>query len=292
MIEKSRGLGADQVILDLEDAVAPEQKVLARTTAIAELARGGWDGRIVSVRVNASPTEWGGADLESLEGAGAAIDTVIVPKVESASDVTELGERLSGWPGSPRLEVLIETAAGLDDVRALARASGAVETLILGPLDLAASLGIDALGAGPAGDDLGGLGAAIRYHVLVAARAAGIAAIDGPFTAIDDPAGLERSAATAAGAGFDGKWVVHPAQIEVVNEVFTPSPAALERARATIEAMDDAALRGIGAVRAEGVMLDEASRRVAEQILTRASAGGVGTQGGLNPDHERTEEER
>jgi citrate lyase subunit beta/citryl-CoA lyase len=268
MIEKSRGLAADQVILDLEDAVAAEQKPDARATVVDELERGGWEDRIVSVRVNSPATEWGLADLETLDGADVPIDTVVVPKVESPREVVALSERCARWGSRPGIEVLIETAAGLDDIRAIARSSDAIVTLILGPLDLAGSLGIDTL-ADHASGDLGGLGSTVRYHVLVAARAVGASAIDGPFTALDDPAGLRRSAAVAASAGFDGKWIVHPSQIEVVNEAFTPSAGAVARARSVLEALEDAEQLASGAVRSDGVMLDEATRRVAERILSR-----------------------
>lgn len=269
MLAKARELPADEIVIDLEDAVAPSEKDAARATLVAEL-RAGFGERTVSVRVNGIGTEWLPRDIATLAeavAAGAGPRCLTIPKVESAADVALVEgmiDREAGEAGARfGLEALIETAAGLARVDEIAAASPRLEALILGYADLGASLGMPAENLDPAVD---------RWHfarakLLVAARAAGLEAIDGPFLGIADREGLEREASRARSLGYDGKWAVHPSQLEPLNACFTPSPAEIERAR---EVLDALARSPDGAVRLDGEMIDEASRRHAERVLARA----------------------
>jgi citrate lyase subunit beta/citryl-CoA lyase len=269
MLARSRELDADQVMLDLEDSVAAAAKDEARATAVAELERGGWGRRIVSVRVNAVGSDAGVRDLEALAPLRGSIDTVVVPKVESPEQVRAVAAAVA----DVRLEVLIETARGLANVEGIAAASGRVEALVFGPIDMAASLGVPALDdRGPDHPDDVWLYA--RMRILVAARAVGAFAVDGPVVALGDDERLRSAAERARACGYDGKWVVHPSQIPIVNEVFTPTEAEVSAARAVIAALE-ADAEGRGALRLEGAMIDEASRRAAERILARARAAGA-----------------
>lgn len=269
MLEKARGIPADELVLDLEDAVAADDKEAARATVVAALAAG-FGERTVSVRVNAVGTAWFERDvLEVVRGAAGRLDCLTIPKVESPADVAAVAgllERAEGEAPAGRavgLEALIETAAGLAGAVEIARASPRLEALILGYADLGASLGLPAESSG-AGD---------RWHfargaVIVAARAAGIQAIDGPWLEMDDAAGLEREAGRAHALGFDGKWAIHPSQLEPLNARFAPAPDEVERARAVLTALAD----GAGAARLDGAMIDEASRKHAAQVVARAEA--------------------
>lgn len=273
MLAKARALPADELVLDLEDAVAPGDKDGARSALAGEL-REGFGERTVSVRVNGVGTPWLQADVAEVVGAmagGARVDTLTIPKVESAADLAlveelaQAAESAGGADGPVGFEALIETAAGLARAVEIAASSPRLEALILGYADLAASLGLPPGPVDPAAD---------RWHfargtVIVAARAAGLAAIDGPFLGIDDPEGLEREAGRAHALGFDGKWAVHPSQLEPLTELFTPSPDEVARARSVLDALADSAA---GAARLDGAMIDEASRRHAEHVLARAAA--------------------
>jgi len=273
MLAKARALPADELVLDLEDAVAPGDKDAARSALAGEL-REGFGERTVSVRVNGVGTPWLQADVAEVVGAmagGARVDTLTIPKVESAADLALVeglagaAESAGGADGPVGFEALIETAAGLAHAVEIAASSPRLEALILGYADLAASLGLPPGPVDPAAD---------RWHfargvLVVAARAAGLAAIDGPFLGIDDPEGLEREAGRAHALGFDGKWAVHPSQLEPLAELFTPSTDEVARARSVLGALADSAA---GAARLDGEMIDEASRRHAERVLARAGA--------------------
>jgi citrate lyase subunit beta/citryl-CoA lyase len=277
MIGKSRSLPADQVMLDLEDAVGEDQKDGARRLALEEIGRGGWGDRIVSIRVNAVGTEHGRRDLEALAVTTAHLDTVVVPKVRSPAEVRRIAEAL-GRREDAGIEAQIEDAAGLTNVEQIASSSERLVSLVFGPIDMGASLGIRAFAGDGAEGYPGDVWHYARFRILVAARAAGLAAVDGPSLVLDEPERVRASAALAAAAGYDGKWVIHPSQIDVVNDAFTPSPDQLEEALAVLTALDDAAVvRGRGAVAAGSLMLDEASRRMAERIVARARAAGLMT---------------
>ncbi len=240
-LEKAAGLAADEVILDLEDAVALGRKDEARELVARALRDHDWQATTVAIRVNRGSE----ADLALVREVRP--DVVVLPKVESPDE-------LAGLPVPA--EAQIETARGLVECERIAAAPG-LEALVLGPGDLAASLGLPELTIGA--------GAHVDYalaRVVVAARAFGLAAVDGPFVALDDEAGLRASAGRARALGYDGKWCIHPSQIAVVNEIFAPTEAELERARRILEVE--------GVARVDGEMVDEANRRMARAILARA----------------------
>jgi citrate lyase subunit beta/citryl-CoA lyase len=273
MIDRSRTLPADQVMLDLEDAVAADQKDAARAAALAELERGGWGDRLVSIRVNAVGSEVGRRDLQALSTTRGRLDTVVVPKVGSAAQVRVVAEALGALDAG--IEAQIEDATGLAAVEEIANATERLVALVFGPIDMGASLGIRAFaGDGPEGYP-GDVWHHVRFRILVAARAAGLAAVDGPSLVLDDLDRVRASAALAAASGYDGKWVIHPSQVGVVNEVFTPTADELEAALSVLSALEEAAAGGQGAVGAGSIMLDEASRRMAERVVARARAAGM-----------------
>lgn len=251
MLAKAPSLAADEVIVDLEDAVAAEDKEQARGIAIAALRRGPL-GRTTALRVNGRSTLWWEDDLRA--AAEAAPDVVVLPKVESPEDVSAAAELL---PEGVGLEAQIETARGLVEAVRIAAAGAGLEALVFGPADLAASLGVPVLTIGAGATDY------TLAHVVAAARASGLQALDGPHARLRDDLGLVLSARRALEHGYDGKWVIHPSQIEPVNSIFTPSPAELERARRILET-------GGSAARFEGELVDEASCRLAESLLRRA----------------------
>ncbi len=283
---KARGLAVDEFFIDLEDAVAPEEKEQSRAAAVHALRDGGWGTKIRAVRVNDVRTGWAYRDVVDLvEHAGEWLDSIVLPKVTGPLDVGWLDlllgqiEQATGLEhGRIAIEAQIEDAAGLACVDAIAAASPRLETLIFGPADFMASMGMRSLtvGAQPAGY---GAGDAFHYahmRILVAARANGLQAIDGPFAAIGDIAGLTASAASAAAIGFDGKWVLHPGQVDVVNSEFSPSQADYDRAELMIEAYEYyTTVQRRGAAMLDGEMIDEASRKLALVAAARGRAAGL-----------------
>jgi citrate lyase subunit beta/citryl-CoA lyase len=273
MLAKATSLPADEIFLDLEDSVAPAAKEEARAAVVDTLRRGGFGDRHVGVRVNAIDSEWWKEDVEAVAGAGVRVDFITVPKVEEAADVEKVEEALrAAEPDGERigLQVLIETAIGLTNVEAIAGTTDRLQALIFGPADMAASLGMPALSAGGLMPDYPG----DHFHyaksrMLVAARAAGLRAIDGPHLAIDDLEGCREGALRARALGFDGRWVVHPSQIEIVNEAFTPTREEYERALEILSMYDRATAEGHGAVRLGAEMIDEASRKMARRVVAR-----------------------
>jgi citrate lyase subunit beta/citryl-CoA lyase len=247
MLAKAAELQADEVVVDLEDGVAAADKIAARRNLASARAHG-----TLAVRINGIATEWWQDDLAA---AGHA-DVIVVPKVESVDEVRRVAERIRNGVG---LEVQIETARGLVEVERIAAFGPPLEALVFGPGDFAASLGVPVLTIGA------GASAYAMARVAVAARAFGLQPIDGPYAVLDDEDALRRSAAAALALGYDGKWVIHPAQIAPVNEAFTPSDTELERARSILAAAD-------GASRVSGEMVDAATKRLAEAVLARASA--------------------
>jgi len=250
MLAKAPTLGADEVVVDLEDGVALADKDAARALAVAAV-RNGPLGRTTAIRVNGRSTEWWEADLRAV--AEARPDVVVLPKAESPEDVAATAELL---PAGIGLEVLIETASAFAAAEEIAAASDRIEALLLGPADLASSLGIPVLAIGDGVSDFA------LARIVAAARSAGLQAIDGPHARLGDDLGLVRSARRALEHGYDGKWVIHPSQIEPVHLVFTPSPADVAKA--------ERILATSGALRLDGELVDEASRRLAESLLRRA----------------------
>ena len=285
-LAKARDLSVDEVFLDLEDAVSPDAKDAAREAAVAALRAGGWGGKVVAVRVNDATTPWAYRDVITVvEGAGNALDVIMLPKVTGPDQIAWLDlllgqlERATGLPaGRIGIEAQIEDAAGLRDADAIAAASPRIQALIFGPGDLSASLGTRSLviGGQPAGYLGGDAYHYVLMRILVAARAAGVQAIDGPYAVINDADGLRAAATSSAALGFDGKWVLHPGQVDVVNEVFTPSPADYARALRILDAYRQATeVDRRGAVMLDDEMIDEASRKMALAIAAKGAAAGL-----------------
>jgi citrate lyase subunit beta/citryl-CoA lyase len=263
--EKAQQIPADEVMFDLEDSVAPANKVSARSQVLETLQRFEFPGKTVAVRVNQTGTPWFEADLKAA-ASSTSVATIVLPKVGSADEVRAVEAVLARLGRRIGLEPQIESAAGLEHAGEIAGASELVEVLHLGPFDLAASLGTPSGGSEiPEEIYVHGL-----IRVLTAARASGRQAIDGPFTGIQDLNGLEKSARRAARLGYDGKWAIHPDQVAVINATFTPSDAEVKRARDIIEAYEQSLAGGRGAITLDGEMLDEAIRRWAVATLARA----------------------
>ncbi len=272
MLAKAAQLAADEIVLDLEDAVPAARKVDAREAAVGALADGALAQRRTAVRINAAGTPWAHADLIALGGAEHRPDSIVVPKVESAGDLAfvdrllEGVERAVGHRRALRVQALVETPRGLGSLADIVWASQRLDAIILGYADLGALLG-----RGHAAKDAP-LWLAVQDAVLCAARTAGIQAIDGPFLALADNDGLRASCARAARLGFDGKWAIHPAQLSVVTSAFTPDATEVRRARAMLAALERATADGQGATSLDGEMLDEAVRAAAERTLRRAAS--------------------
>ena len=278
MLDKARGLGADEIVIDLEDAVTPAAKDEARATVSAALVEGEWQAATVTVRVNAPATDWCELDVRELAGVdGRSLDSLVVPKVESAADV-ELVDRLAGECESAgcderpiTVQGLIETALGLRRVYEIAESSERLDALIIGFADLAASLGRPG-----ATDYPGDSWHSVRETVLVAARATGLQAIDGPHLQIDDLDGLRDEARRARALGYDGKWAIHPSQVEPLNEIFGPTQEEFDRANEVLAALERGEEgAGSGAIMLDGEMIDEASRKLAAQVVARGEAAGL-----------------
>ncbi|MFS8479870.1 MAG: CoA ester lyase [Micromonosporaceae bacterium] len=287
MLDKAQGLASDQVFLDLEDSVAPLAKATARANVISALTTGDWGSRVRAVRVNDVTTPWAYRDVvEVVEGAGAHLDCLVLPKVQSAAHVQWLDltltqiEQALGLPvGGIGIEAQIEDAAGLVNVDDIAAASPRVETIIFGPADFMASINMKSLAVGALHPDY----PADPYHyilmrILMAARMHDKQAIDGPYLQIRDLDGFRESARRSAALGFDGKWVLHPSQIEPANEVYTPSQADYDHAELILDAYAyyTSAQGGTrGAVMLGDEMIDEASRKLALVVAGKGRAAGM-----------------
>ncbi len=280
MLAKAAGLAADEVIIDLEDSVAAGAKGDEARAAVAAALVGGLAARTRAVRVNAVDTPFCHRDLVGVvERAGAAVDVVVLPKVDEPGHVgfahhllSALEAELGLAPCAIGLEAQIETAAGLAAAEAIAAACPErLEALVLGPGDLAASLGMPgtSIGAPVPGYPGDGWHYALA-RVLVAARAHGLQAVDGPYAAIADGEGLEASARRSRALGYDGKWSIHPSQIAALDEVYGVPADELERAERVLAAHAAAAARGEGAASLDGEMIDEATRAMAERLVARA----------------------
>jgi citrate lyase subunit beta/citryl-CoA lyase len=270
MLAKAPSRGADEIVVDLEDAVAISAKDEARETVVAALAEPVWRGVRTSVRVNAPRTPWCHLDIMALASLPDAPETIVVPKVESPDDMAFVERLLDGAERTAPIGVqaLIENAAGVAHVTAIAGSSPRLVTLILGYADLSASLG-RARGAGAELDSW----RAIQDAVLVAARTHDIAAIDGPYLGVEVDEGFRAAAERARDMGFDGKWAIHPRQVGALNELFTPTDDEIKQARAVVAALEEAEREGgRGAVAVDGQMLDEAVRIAALRVLARAAS--------------------
>ncbi|TDC87264.1 CoA ester lyase [Actinomadura sp. 7K507] len=285
-IEKAQGLPADEIFLDLEDAVAPSAKEEARKTVVAALNDGDWAEKIRVVRVNDLDTHWAYRDvIEVVEGAGANLDAVMLPKVQDATHVQWLDrlltqiERAVGLPvGGIGIEAQIEDARGMVGIDAIAASSPRLEALVLGPGDLMASINMKTLVVGeqPPGYTEGDAYHYILMRILMAARARDLQAIDGPYFNVRDVEAFTRVAQRSAALGFDGKWVLHPAQIEAGNAVFSPSQDDYDHAELILDAYDHyVTVEGRGAATLGDEMIDEASRKMALVIAAKGRAAGM-----------------
>ena len=264
-LEKARGLAADALILDLEDAVAPGEKVTAREGVVAALAEGGYGPRETVVRVNGLDTEWGAADLDAAAATGA--DAILVPKVESAAMVAEVERRMiaAGAPDSMLVWAMMETPLGVLRADEIAQASARMGCFVMGTNDLVKDLGADHM---PGRESvLTSLGLCI-----LAAKAHGLAIVDGVHNAFRDLDGLRASCEQGRAMGFDGKTLIHPAQLDVANEVFAPDAAALERARVEVAAYAEAEARGEGVAVVDGRIVENLHAEAARRLIARAEA--------------------
>ncbi len=289
MLSKAPALPADEVFMDLEDSVAPLAKEEARDNVVQALKEGDWGEKSVVVRVNGVYTKWCAGDLQEVVGnAGEFIDCIMIPKVEYASDVSfvdnllRMIEETTGLEKRIGLEVQIETATGLRNIHDIAEESDRTETLIFGPADMSASLGLPTVTAGlPMPGYPGDHWHHVLSTILIAARDAGVQAIDGPYLLIKDLDGFREMALRARALGYDGKWALHPGQIDVLNEVFTPSQEEYDKSEAMLEAYRHATeIERKGAVMFGNEMIDEASRKMAEQLAARGKAAGLEVQKG------------
>lgn len=288
MIAKAKGLPVDEVFLDLEDAVAPEAKAAARANIVAALNDSGWGEQLRVVRVNDWTTQWTYADVISVvDGAGTALDAILLPKVTDAGQVRALDlllgqlERANGIePGRIGIEPQIENALGLRNIDEIATASPRVQTLVFGPADFMASINMRTLVVGeqPEGYDTGDAYHHILMTILLTARAHGLQAIDGPYLQIRDIDGFRRAAGRTAALGFDGKWVLHPSQVDAANEIFSPRQSDYDHAELILDAYayhTSAAGGASGAVMLGDEMIDEASAKMAVVIAEKGRAAGM-----------------
>jgi malyl-CoA/(S)-citramalyl-CoA lyase len=293
MLEKAASLGADIVMLDLEDAVAPDDKAQARINIVAALREQDWSSTCVSLRINGLDTHYCYRDIvDVVEEAGEQIDTILIPKASCAGDVHLVATLLTQIEDAMRFErrigisVLIETAMGMVNCEEIARACPErMEAMVFGVADYAASLQSHTTSIGGANPDYAMLtdpnGTPDRHRhwgdqwhyalsrIAVVCRAYGLRPIDGPFGDFTDPEGYLASARRAAVLGYEGKWAIHPSQIQLANEVFTPADDLVDKTHRIIAAMEDAAAQGKGAVSLDGRLIDAASIRMAENLLAK-----------------------
>lgn len=282
MHDKALKFGSDAIMLDLEDSVPVDIKVEARGRIIHSLLSRNWSNKTVLYRMNGLDTPFGYRDLlEVVEAAGPVIDAIIVPKISHPGDVHFVSRMLDGielsmgWGKRIGIEACIETAAGLEAVSEIARASDRIQTLVFGVADYSASIGTRLVSLSGHGEKEAEIYPGHRWHfamsrMVMAAKANGLQAIDAPYGNFKDPEGLKQGAAMACALGYDGKWAIHPDQIDIINQTFSPSPEEIERARKVLDAYHQASLKGLGAVAVEGRMVDQATVRLAELLWDQA----------------------
>jgi malyl-CoA/(S)-citramalyl-CoA lyase len=294
LFEKSAKSKADVIFLDLEDAVAPSDKEQARRNVIAALNDLDWGNKTLTVRINGLDTHYMYRDVVEVVEECPRLDMILIPKVGVAADVYALDMIVTQIETAKRrdkrigFEVLIETALGMANVDAIAQSSRRLEAMSFGVADYAASTRARTTIIGGVNPDYGVLADknhegrrsyfwadqwhAAQTRMLIASRAYGLRPIDGPFGDFSDPDGYLAAAKRAAVLGYEGKWAIHPSQVELANQVFTPSEAEVTKARRILEAMDRAAKEGKGAVSLDGRLIDIASIRMAETLLSKAEA--------------------
>jgi malyl-CoA/(S)-citramalyl-CoA lyase len=287
MHQKARDSAADVVMFDLEDSVPVDQKQAARAQVIESLLTLDWHAKTVTVRCNALDTSFGVRDLiDIVENAGQVLDAVVVPKVNHPGDIHFVHRLLEGIEMDKQrlnrigIEATIESAEGLENVSLTAKASDRMISLVFGIADYSASIGTrlsSVSGHGEAEEDVY---PGHRWHfplsrIIMAAKANGLLVMDAPFGNFKDLEGVRRSAIMSNALGCDGKWVIHPGQIDVINAVFSPSAEEIERARMVIEAYEVAVESGRGAVSLDGSMVDNATIRLARRLWEQAKHLGL-----------------
>ena len=277
MFEKALNSKADYIFLDLEDAVSPMDKISARQNVIKALKEINWreKGKTISVRINSPDTHYMYKDLiDIVEEVGEKLDTILLPKAGTASDVYMIDCLLTQIETSKKLnnkigiECLIETALGMSNIKEIAKSSDRLEALHFGVADYAASLRARTVVIGGLNPDYPG----DQWHhglsqLVMTCRAYGLRAIDGPFGDFNDPDAYIEAAKRGAAIGIEGKWAIHPSQIELANKVFSPPEAEVNKAKRILEELDKAAKEGKGAAQLDGRMIDAASARMAENIV-------------------------
>ena len=298
MFEKAAKSAADIVFLDLEDAVAPDDKAQARKNIIEGLNDVDWGSKSMMIRINGLDTHYMYRDVVDIVEACPRLDMILIPKVGTAADVYAVDmlvtqiEAATGRTKKIGFELLIETALGMANVEAIAQSSKRLEAMSFGVADYAASTRARTTIIGGVNKDSGVLSDvddkgnrqyfwtdpwhAAQTRMMVACRAYGLRPIDGPFGDFSDPDGYLAAANRVAVLGYEGKWAIHPSQIELANQVFTPSAAEVTKARRIMEAMAQAAKEGKGAVSLDGRLIDIASIRMAEALLAKADQMGGG----------------
>src|SRR6266571_2084040 len=279
MLGKAPGLAADMVFIDLEDSVAPLEKEGARAKAVDAVKNQDWGDKVLCVRVNAWDTKWTYGDVIDVVGnAGERLEEVMLPKVQSAAEVVALDllltqvEANAGLPDRHiGIEAQIETARGIINVEEICAASPRVETIILGPVDMSASMEMPSLAGGLHIPEYpGDYFHYVFVKILMAGRANGLQVIDGPYVRVRDPEGFRDFCIRTQILGYDGKWALHPDQVTILNEVFSPSQEQFDRARDILDAYRSATEgEGKGAVMFGDEMIDEASRKVAVKVVAR-----------------------
>jgi citrate lyase subunit beta / citryl-CoA lyase len=285
MLGKAPRLGADQVFLDLEDSVSPLEKAAAREKVVRAINEHEWGDTVLCVRVNAWDTEWTYRDVTyGVENAGERLDEIMLPKVQSAAEVVAVDllltqvEQNAGLPlGHIGIEAQIETARGLINVEEICAASSRLETIILGPVDMSASMEMPSLAGGLQIPEYpGDYFHYVFVKILMAGRANGLQVIDGPYVKVRDPEGFRDFCERARALGYDGKWALHPDQVTILNEMFSPTQEQFDRAHDILDAYAKATGEDrTGAVMFGDEMIDEASRKVAVKLVARGERAGL-----------------
>jgi citrate lyase subunit beta / citryl-CoA lyase len=286
MLAKAPGLPADMVFCDLEDSVAPLEKESARAKVVDAIKNQDWGDKIMCVRVNAWDTPWTTFDVVEVVGnAGERLEEVMLPKVQSAAEVVALDllltqvEQQAGLPaGHIGIEAQIETARGLINVEEICAASPRLETIILGPVDMSASMEMPSLAGGLQIPEYpGDYFHYVFVKILMAGRANALQVIDGPYVKVRDPEGFRDFCTRSQILGYDGKWALHPTQIDICNEVFSSTQEQFDKACDVLEAYEKATTEGDrkGAVMFGDEMIDEASRKVALKVVKRGERAGL-----------------
>lgn len=284
---KASKSNADVVMLDLEDSVPLEEKEEARRVVLSSLQEVDWGKKTVSVRINGTDTPFAYRDIISLaEGAGGRIDSFVIPKVNTPSECHFVSylldgiERSAGIKRRIGMELSIETAEGMENVSEIARSTDRALSLVFGIADFSASIGARLISISGHGEHEEEIYPGHRWHyalsrMVVSGKANGLRVIDAPFGNYNDHEGLKKSAGLSLALGCDGKWAIHPSQIDIINEVYSPSPEEIERAQRIVEAHLIAESKGLGAVSVEGRMVDQATIRMAKDLLGKAKYLGL-----------------